>query len=330
VRLCVLARAFVPKAMKGWVRGALLDAQIRAKWRRDRRHLPLTGDHFELYLNIHRSYWGVLQRFPRLDPPRTRNEAIQWSKLFDQRPEHVICCDKLKVRDLIRARVGPDCVVPLYQVHDHFREIDFDALPRSIVIKPNHDSGTVLLVRDKDAFDRAEAERHMEAALARPFGWKSGEWAYSCVPPKVLVEEYLEPDAPSPPADYKYHCDGGRVLWCGYHYDRGRTTKLQQVDRDGVPIARARLDGNWTPGTDFVKPARWSEMIDVAEALAKGFRMLRVDLYCTGERILVGELTLWPSSGLSDGEAFNTPGYFGDIEFSDVQPLLHPRLRRPW
>lgn len=86
----------------------------------------------------------------------------------------------------------------------------------------------------------------------------------------------------------------------------------------------------WTPGTDFVKRARWSEMTDVAEVLAKGFLMLRVDLCCTGDRILVGELTLRPSSGSSVGEAFNTPGYFGDIDFSDLQPLLHPRLRRSW
>jgi hypothetical protein len=330
VSLYLLAKSLVPNAVKGPARRALLEARIRDKWRRDRRRLPLTRDHLDLYLNIHRSYWGALRRLPRLDPPRTRNEAIQWSKLFDQRPEHVTCCDKLKVRDLIRERVGPEFVVPLYQVRDHFREIDFDDLPRPIVIKPNHDSGTVLLVRDKDAFDRAAAERYIEAALARPFGWQSGEWAYSYVRPKVLVEEYLEPDAPSPPPDYKFHCDGGRVLWCGYHYDRGRAMRLQQVDRDGAPIVRARLDGNWTPGADFVKPARWREMIDVAEALATGFRMLRVDLYCTGDRILVGELTLWPSSGLSDGEAFNIPGNFGDIDFSDVQPLLHPRLRKPW
>jgi hypothetical protein len=311
------------------LRHVRLQRAIAAKWRRDRQVLPLVAAHRELYFNIHRAFWTSLGSFPQLAPPRTRNEAIQWCKLFDQRPEHIQCCDKLAVRDLVRARAGEQHVVPLLQVCDRFDQIDFDALPDAFVIKPNHDAGSTILVRNKAALDRGDAARRIGARLRRRYGWTKGEWAYAYVRPRVLVEEFLEPEAPSPPPDYKFHCDGGRVLWCGYHYDRGRDVKVQQVDRDGASITGVRLDHRFGAGTAFVRPPEWDRMIELAEALAAGFRMLRVDLYRTGGRILVGELTVWPVSGFSDAGLFNRPGFFGDIAFDDPRPPLLPSLGPP-
>lgn len=308
---------------------ALLHLEILRKWHRDRQVLPLPPAQRELYFNIHRSFWRALGSFPQLAPPRTRNEAIQWCKLFDQRPEHIQCCDKLAVRDLVRERVGEQHVVPLLQVRDHFHQIDFDALPGAFVIKPSHDAGSTILVRDKAALDRREAGQFIERRLGRRYGWTKGEWAYAWVPPRVLVEEFLEPEGATPPPDYKFHCDGGRVLWCGYHYDRGRDVKVQQVDRDGVPITGVRLDHRFGAGTAFVRPPEWDRMVEIAETLAAGFRMLRVDLYRIGGRILAGELTVWPVSGFSDAGLFNRPDFFGDISFDDPRPPLIPSLGPP-
>lgn len=303
-----------------------MHARIAAKWRADRRVLPLTWAHWPLYRAIHRHHWRRLRRFPDLAPPVTRNDAIQWTKLFDQRPEHVTCCDKLAVRDFIAARVGAERLVPLLQVARRFDEIDVAALPRAFVLKASHDSGSTIIVRDRAAFDRAAARRRLEAALRRRYGRKTGEWAYDWVPRRLLVEECLEPDAAGPPADYKFHCDAGRVLWCGYHYDRHATPRLVQVDRDGVPLSFGRLQRGFAAGDGFAKPAQWDEMISLAETLAAGFRMLRVDLYLTGGRILVGELTVWPVAGCATGETWTTPGFFGAITFDDPRPLLLPTL----
>lgn len=45
-------------------------------------------------------------------------------------------------------------------------------------------------------------------------------------------------------------------------------------------------------------PVNINEMMKLAEGLSKGFKLLRVDLYSTGGKILFGELTLYPASGL--------------------------------
>jgi hypothetical protein len=305
---------------------ATLLPRIAAKWRADRRLLPLTDAHWPIYRRLHRHSWRRLSRFPSLASPRTRNDAIQWTKLFDQRPEHVTCCDKLAVRDFIAARVGAHRLVPLLQVARRFEELDLAALPRAFVLKASHDSGSTLIVRDRATFDPAAARRRLHAALARRFGRKTGEWAYEWVPRRILVEECLEPEAQGPPGDYKFHCDAGRVLWCGYHYDRHATTKLVQVDRDGAPLAFGRLQRGFHAGAGFRKPAAWDEMIAVAETLAAGFRTLRVDLYLTGGRILVGELTVWPMAGCGTGDTWTTPGFWGALAFDDPRPLLIPHL----
>jgi hypothetical protein len=297
---------------------------IRLKWWRDRRHLPLDPSQFAQYANIHQAFWWSLFRFPNLVAPQSRNDMIQWLKLFDYRPESVACCDKIAMREIVRERVGERYLVELYQVHDHFDQIDFAALPRACVIKTNHNSGPVFLVSDTAQLDRATVGRRIEQKLGEVYGRDKGEWAYAYVTPKVLVEEHLAPDSDAPPPDYKFHCDGGHVRWCGYFTDRHLEAKVQHVARDGTAIVGGAAGQVYGAADTFVKPAVWEEMVAVAERLAEGFQMIRVDLYCVGDRICVGELTLWPGSGLARGTVFNTPGNFGAIDFTRYRPVCLP------
>lgn len=59
---------------------------------------------------------------------------------------------------------------------------------------------------------------------------------------------------------------------------------------------------NFRPGNAFTKPAVWDEMVQVAQRLGQGFKFVRVDLYCSSDRIYVGEMTFWPMAGLYKGE----------------------------
>ena len=64
-------------------RNPIREIRIRNKWRRDKRHLPLTPQHKPLYVNIHRWCWYKLRDFPDLVNCRDFNDRIQWLKLFD-------------------------------------------------------------------------------------------------------------------------------------------------------------------------------------------------------------------------------------------------------
>jgi hypothetical protein len=302
----------------------LLALPIRRKWQQDRDRLPLAPEHFELYRNIHESCWRFLRRFPNLVVPRTRNDAIHWMKLFDPHPESVRCCDKVRVRDVIAERAGPLHVVPLYQVHQQFDEIDFGTLPGAFAIKTNHDSSGAILVRDLAQFDRTAARARVTRSLARRHGWDFGEWAYAWVERRVLVEELLDPTHDRPPPDYKFVCEGGRVAWCAFITSDDEGQCIERIGRDGTVLPPEEENGWFRPGHSFVRPTLWDEMVRVAEAIAHDFRMVRVDIYCTAGRVLVGEVTLWSYGGFATDPRWNAPCDFGGIRFDDPRPLVLP------
>ncbi|MCM1983007.1 CapA family protein [Lyngbya confervoides] len=316
-----------PKRAKSKLSRTWLTTKIKTKWLNDKRHLPLTQAHYELYDIIHRLYWDKLHDFPDLINCRDFNDKIQWLKLFDQSPEIVRCSDKILVRDYIRERVGEEHLVKLYQVHDRFSQIDFDALPQSFVIKTNHDSGSVILVRNKSSFDYHSAKSRIDSALQRPYGWTNGEWAYNYVKPKVFVEEFIEPESLTPPPDYKFYCIDGIVRFVHYIYDRGFDTKEQTLDPEGNDLA-TELYPSFKLGTGFRKPAVWNQMISVAERLGTGFKCVRVDLFCSGDRIYAGEMTFWPMAGCYKGEGQKKLGKFLDFDRTTFKPLLLPELEK--
>lgn len=308
-----------------WQKIGDLKLARQRKWSRDCRSLPLTAAHRELYFIIHRLCWQKLGGFPDLAACRDFNDRIQWLKLFDQDRAIVRCSDKVQVRDHVRERVGEQYLLKLYQVHDHFAQIDFDALPDAFVIKTNHDSGTVILVRDKARLDRQATELQIEAALRKPYGWMKGEWAYSYVPPKVFVEEMINPHDHKPPPDYKFYCVNGKVKFCHYIYDRGFDTKEQTVDPDGNDLATS-LYPSFKLGTGFRKPGQWPEMVRVAEQLAQGFKCVRVDLFCPEGHIYAGEMTFWPMGGHYKGEGQKKLGLLLDFDRTTYKPFLLSQL----
>ncbi|HBF53291.1 MAG TPA: hypothetical protein DDW72_05185, partial [Afipia sp.] len=285
---------------------AALDIQIRAKWWRDSKVLPLTPQHRDLYFILHRFLWRELGRLPNLTECDDFNDRIQWVKLFDQRYETVQCTDKIRLRDHVRERLGPGFCPKIYQAHKRFEDIDFDALPERFVIKANHDCGSVLVVRDKRAIDYAAERERFSSALSQPFGWDRGEWAYSFVEPKIFVEEFIDSGNDKPPPDYKFLCADGAVKFVHYLYDRDTELKEQVIDLNGndvgVPFFAYAPYGN-----GFTMPSNWREMISCAEKLSKGWKFVRVDLYSVAGRIYVGEMTFFPAGGaypLGDGQRF--------------------------
>ena len=295
---------------------------IEKKWAKDCEHLPLTQNHKELYIIIHQHTARKLLKFPDLVNCKDFNDKIQWLKLFDQDVVQIQCSDKLKVRDYIEEKVGAKYLVPMYQAVESFDQIDFEKLPHSFVMKTNHDSGTVVLVKDKNKFDKLKSEKGLEASLKRKFGWSVGEWAYSFVPPRIIVEHYIEPESNTPPADYKFYCINGEVKFCHYIYDRGNNSKEQLLTPDGIDL-KTPLHEKFELGTGFIKPSNWSEMLEVAKKLSTEFKCVRVDLFSSQNNIYVGEMTFWPMAGTYRGNGQKFFGKFLDFERSTFkQPVL--------
>lgn len=288
-----------------------LALRIHAKWWSDRLSLPLRAAHWEVYANLHRHSIKSLGRFPNLVNCADYNDKIQWLKLFDQRADTIRCTDKLAVRKYIGQSVGDRYNVPLYQVAEKFSGLNIDALPSRFVMKVNHDSGTAMLVPDKIAVDWEKEQCRVDRALDFAYGWDRGEWAYSFVEPKILVEEFLGDSGR--PSDFKWHCVDGKVRWLQLIAERGAEDTETIVFPDGT-IAPFSFSHVLKHHPHFARPREWDEMVSVAERLARGFKYVRVDMYLVAGRVHVGEMTFFPKSGMFKGEGQKILG--GLLDFS--------------
>lgn len=309
------------------IRKAIGVILVPFKWFRDSRGLPLTVDHYELYKIVHVRHFQKLGHFPDLVDCKDYNDKIQWLKLFDQSRDVIICSDKVTLRQFVEGRLGKGFTPNLYQVGEKFSDINFSTLPSAFVIKTNHDSGTVILVRDKKLFDIHSVGQRITQSLERRYGWKKGEWAYSLIKPMVFAEEYLDPETTKSPPDYKFHCVNGKVEWLQYIYDRGFETKEILTDRNGAPID-LWFDRKMQRGSGFECPSQWADLVAIAENLATGFKYVRVDLYLINGRTYVGEMTFYPKNGCYTGADQVMLGRLVNIDRSTVKPFISDRISR--
>jgi hypothetical protein len=296
---------------------------LDSKWARDCEALPLLSSHRQLYDIIHLKYWRKFGFPPNLQSPEDFNDKVQWLKLFDQSPDMTRCADKVEARDYAEMRLDGlkgARLTKCYAVLDSPRLLDFNNLPNSFVIKANHDSGSAILVRDKRNYNLAEIKKRLKRAIAVDWGYFGGEWAYLGIQKRILVEELIDTADGRPPADWRFHCINGSIKWIQYTYDHKIDTKEIILDPDGV-----RLDVQMSPhfkrGEAYCLPEEWETLKLAAERLSRGWKYVRVDLYCEAGEVFFGEMTFYPKAGLYRGCGQKVLGKF--MEF-DRSTFKHP------
>lgn len=297
-------------------------AALEEKWLADTVALDIDPRLRGLHETIHQIAYKNLARFPNLVLPENYNDRIHWLMLFDQDERVVQCSDKLAVREYVRARVGDQYLTRLHAEAATTRELDWATLPPACVIKTNHDSGTVFLVPDKATADFQAIRQRLDASLGRVFASERGEWAYGLIPPRILVEEHLNPTSPIPPPDYKFHCIEGRVSFVQFIMDRGHHPKEAILDPQWrrLPIHFDRHFSECPAAPD--RPANLAEMEEVVEALAKGFKYVRVDVYNLAGRVVFGEMTFFPTSGTYHGYGAYQLGPYMQFDLLSRKPPI--------
>ena len=99
-----------------------------------------------------------------LKNPVTFNEKLQWLKLHDRKPEYTTMVDKYEAKAYIAQKIGEEYVVPTLGVWEKFDDIDFTKLPNAVVLKCTHDSGGIVICKDKSTLDWEAAKAKLFAA----------------------------------------------------------------------------------------------------------------------------------------------------------------------
>lgn len=260
--------------------------------------------------------------FPNLIRPRDLNDKIQWLKLFDQSELHVICADKLAVRDYVSSRSPSAQLTQLFWAGSRGEDIPWESLPRKCVIKTNHDSGSVWIWTPETPLTPARIVHEANTALGRKFGISSLEWPYVYIPPRLFVEEYLQSENGADLPNFRFHCSQGKVAFLQQTWGL-LSGKPREVifDSNGV-VTGERLDPKYAPGEAELEPSAFSAMKAVAEQLAVGWQYVRVDLYWVRGKTYFGEMTFFPLAGWFHGDGQKRLGHLISLNLrSRTKPL---------
>ena len=132
----------------------------------------------------------------------------------------------------------------------------------------------------------------------REFGLTTGEWQYSLIEPRILIEKYLENLGETMLIDYKFNCIYGEPFSCFVGYNRNPDDPHGKVCFDDYDMdwnRTERIKPDWHENRRLIpKPQCWDEMVKMAKVLSGDFEYVRVDMYEVEGKIIFGELTFTP------------------------------------
>ena len=233
-----------------------------------------------------------------LKNPRTFNEKLQWLKLHDRKDLYHSLVDKYEVKAYVASIIGDKYIIPTIGIWDDVDRIPFKKLPKQFVLKCTHDSGSVIICRDKSKLDFEEAKNKLKRYMKKSIYWFGREWPYKGLKPKVIAEKYME-DGGEGLIDYKVLCFNGQPKLIEVH--AGRMTPKHTQDFYTTNWKRTAIEQFCEPMADMPmeRPKVLNEMLELSKTLSQGFIHIRVDWYIIQGKLYFGELTFYDGAGFA-------------------------------
>lgn len=233
-----------------------------------------------------------------LEDPVMYTEKLQWLKLYDHQPEYHRMVDKYEVKKYIAERIGQEYVIPLLGVWNRVEDIDFNSLPQQFVLKTTHDSGGIVVCKDKNTLNIKDVKKKLQYFLRRDYYSQNREWPYKNVPHRVIAEQYMEDSMHGELRDYKFFTFDGepKVFYIaqGRGKDEETVADFFDMEFNHLPFTIDH-DMSTVPPE---KPKNFELMKQLAAKLSKGTPQLRVDFYEVDGKVYFGEMTFFHCSGM--------------------------------
>lgn len=231
---------------------------------------------------------------------KTFNQKLQWLKLYDRNPQYTKMVDKYEVKEYVANLIGRECIIPTLGIYNKFEEIEWAKLPNKFVIKCTHDSESTIICKDKDKLDIKSLRKYYNKKVKSNYYYKSREWPYKNVKPRIIIEKYMQDNETQDLKDYKFMCFNGKVK-CSFvcsnrHSEKGLNVDFFDLNWNKMPFVRHYPNSN----ENIPKPINYELMIELAEKLSIGIPFVRVDFYEINGKVYFGELTFFPGSGFEE------------------------------
>ena len=250
----------------------------------------------KLYLSIKfRTRFGYWMDW---NHPKTFSEKLQWLKVFDRHEEYTLLVDKVAVKPFVAGIIGWEYVIPTLATYRSVDEIDFDKLPNKFVLKCNHDSGGLVVCKNKKDLDLIAAKKKLRKGLKHTYITQNREYPYAKVPRQIIAEPFIVDESGYELKDYKFFCFDGQPKFLFVATGRlENDVKFDFFDMDWnhIPVK----NGHPNSLKPIRKPEGFEKMVEIAKKLSMGFRHVRVDLYNVNGKVYFGELTFFHFSGMT-------------------------------
>lgn len=242
-------------------------------------------------------YWAYRGEKLDLENPKKYSEKLQWLKIHDKNPKYTNLVDKYEVKNIIQDKIGSQYIIPTLGVWDNFDDINFKELPNQFVLKCTHDSGGIVICKNKEELNIKEAKKKLQKHLLNNFYNFGREWPYKNVKPRIIAEKYMVDESQKELKDYKIFCFHGEPKMI--QVDTGRFSNHRRNIYDiNWNLQNIRAEHDCELETKIEKPVKLDEMLEIAKFLSKDIPHVRVDLYSIKDKIYFGELTFYHGSGI--------------------------------
>ena len=252
----------------------------------------------------------------------TFGQKIIHKAKFDTRPLLTNFADKVAIKDRVNHQIGPEYIIPNYKVLDNSQDLNFSEYPREYVLKSSHASGAGFIIHEgakrnsrplkhdgrkwssyyeihpddlkiNEGFIKEKSADWLKSIYA-----PGKEYCYAAIPPKLIVEKYIQMKSEVAPSDYRFYVFHGEVKF--FRIARGASNNYPNFafNELGKPLyVSARHDDVQNQAQHPKLSKQYKKMIKLAETLAVGVDFVRVDFYLTGGQIYFSEITNYPLGG---------------------------------
>ncbi|MEI9906667.1 MAG: ATP-grasp fold amidoligase family protein [Actinomycetota bacterium] len=273
------------------------------------------------------AYWKLRRKYRN---PSTYSEKLFHKLAFDRDPHLTMLVDRIGVRDYVRETIGEEFLTKSFLETYDVDSIDWAGLPHEYVCKVSHGCGGMIFVSEQISRDlhlpnidlvkpwqrlqvhpdNADTKRINEILkywLTLDYSWDKRrmipEWAYRDVKRGVIFEEFIHSSTDRYPIDYKFFVVGGDVQLISAAEGRIENELRSTIYKGHWEPSKIRFKSQSQELREadppLVPPAQAEEMCQIAIKLAEITDSARVDLYLSGDRVIFGEVTIYPSGGHS-------------------------------
>jgi len=245
-------------------------------------------------------FWLKNKTKLNLKQPTTYLDKINWLKLFYRNDLMPLCADKYHARKYVKENGFGEYLPQLYWSGFEPKNIPWDELPNSFVIKVTSGSGGNIICRDKERLNKKKTECALRKWLNRKYFPCYGEWMYGKVKPRIIVEEFLVDKANIVPIDYKLFCFNGLNNDVGcIAVDLGRfvSHKRNIYDNEWNFLNYVSFGFDTSPDNIHPKPLQYDQMREIAQRLSAPFPHARIDFFVIEDRFYIGEITFFNGAG---------------------------------